>query len=74
MLSAHKSWFRASLQDPAFFNAAMSHYAGHFSLVSNRGVTIDSMMLRMKAIKIVNDRIARKDGEISDGTIAAGTK
>jgi hypothetical protein len=72
MLCVHKSWFRTSLQDEAFFNATISRYAERFAWESNRRDTVESMVPRMKAMEIINDRIAKNQGELSDGTIAAG--
>ena len=71
MLGARKSWFQAGLQDSAFFNSALSHYAGSFGLKSERGDPIEALMLRTEAIKIVNERIAAGNGHVSDGTIGA---
>jgi DNA gyrase inhibitor GyrI len=72
MLSVNKSWFATSLQDEAFFNATISRYAERFAWASNRRDTVESMVPRMKAIEILNERISKKQGEISDGTIATG--
>jgi hypothetical protein len=69
MLAARKSWFRTCLQDPAFFNAVLSHYAGSFSLNFKEGDPMESLMLRTEAIKIVNERIEAGGGGVSDGTI-----
>jgi hypothetical protein len=71
MVSVRKSWLRTSLQDPAFFAAVSSHYAGRCSLTSRQGDPMESLLLRMKAIKIVNKRISEADGHLSDGTIGA---
>jgi hypothetical protein len=71
MTSVRKSWFRTSLQDPAFFNAIVSHYAARFSLSAKQGDPVESLMLRMKSIEIVNERLDTQDGEVTDGTIGA---
>src|ERR1700733_13402983 len=71
MTSVRKSWFRTSLQDPAFFNAAMSHLAARLSLGAKKGDPIESLQFRMKAVEIVNQRLGRKIGDFDDGTIGA---
>jgi hypothetical protein len=71
MTSVRKSWFRTSLQDPAFFNSVLSHYAGRFNLDTMQGDPVDSLYFRTNAIKLVNERLSKQDEIITDGTIAA---
>ena len=71
MIGIRKNWFRASLQDAAFFNAALSHYAASWTLKSREGDPAESLMLRMEAMKIVNKRLDEGEEGISDGTIGA---
>jgi hypothetical protein len=71
MVSVRKSWLRISLQDPAFFAAVSSHYAGRYSLSTRQGDPTEALLLRMDAIKIVNERLNQMDGSVSDGTIGA---
>jgi hypothetical protein len=71
MLAVRKSWFQNALQDPAFFNAALSHYAGSFSLKFKKGDPMEALILRTEAIKIVNERIEAGAVGVGDGTIGA---
>ena len=71
MVSVRKSWLQTSIQDPAFFAAVASHYAGRYSLCTGQGDPTDSLLLRMEAIKIVNERLNQLEGFVSDGTIGA---
>lgn len=71
MVSVRKSWLQTSLQDPAFFAAVASHYAGRYSLGTGQGDPTDSLLLRMEAIRIVNEKLNQPDEFVSDGTIGA---
>jgi hypothetical protein len=74
MVSVRKSFFRTSLQDPAFFTTALSHYAASFSLSTQAGSESDpteALLLRMDAIKMVNERLGDASRCATDGTIGA---
>jgi hypothetical protein len=74
MVSARKSWFRTSFQDPAFFAAVLSHYAARFSLNTQEGAEhdpVEAFLLRMEAIKMVNERLNQANKSLTDETIGA---
>jgi hypothetical protein len=71
MISARKSWLAIGIQDEAFYNTLLSHYAGTFSLATGQGDPMEALMHRMKSIEIVNERLSKPELGSSDGTIGA---
>ena len=71
MMGVRKSWFQASLQDPAFFNVILAHYAACVTLRTKSGDPVESLVLRMEASRIVKARLDEGEHSISDSTIGA---
>ncbi|KAE9375953.1 hypothetical protein N431DRAFT_481146 [Stipitochalara longipes BDJ] len=71
MLNLRKGYFQLAMQDSAFFSAAISHYAGIFSLVIRDGDPLESLQLRMRSIALVNSRLKESALGVSDGTVGA---
>jgi len=59
------------MQDLAWFYSALSHYAGTYTLSKGEGDPAESLLLRTKAIEVVNERLGDPENEASDATIGA---
>jgi hypothetical protein len=71
MLNLRKGYFQHAMQDSAFLSAAVSHYAGIFSLVQRDGDPMESFQLRMRSIALVNSHLMEPTLSVSDGTLGA---
>lgn len=56
-------------QDIGLFHIALSHYAGNYGLERRENDPVEALRFRMRSMKIVNERLARKEDALSDGTI-----
>jgi len=71
MMGVRKSWYRASLDDPAYFNVMLAHYAACVTVKTKLGDPVESLVFRMEASQIVNKRLKLGVDNITDGTIGA---
>ena len=69
MMNPRKEWFSIAIQDQALFHVALSHAAGSLGLLTQKGDSVESLMHRMEAIKIINERLNDVSSGISDGTV-----
>lgn len=60
-----------AMKDSAFCHAALSHFAGHVSMILQEGDPTEALSYMTEAIRIVNSRLGVPDLEICDGTIGA---
>jgi hypothetical protein len=58
-------------KDPAFCHAVLSQFAGHLSMIQQKGDPTEALLHMTEAIRIVNSRLGVPDLEICDGTIGA---
>jgi Fungal specific transcription factor domain len=71
MMNPRKEWFSLAIQDHALFHVALSHAAGNLSLLLQKGDSVESLVHRMEAIRIINERLNDLGCGISDGTVGA---
>jgi hypothetical protein len=71
MMNPRKEWFSSAIQDHALFHVALSHAAGNLGLLMQKGDSVESLIHRMEAVRIINERLNDMSCGIGDGTIAA---
>jgi len=69
MMKPRKAWLSNATKDAAYFHAALSHYAGNFTLLHEQGNPAEALH-RMKAVRLVNERLGAAE-LVSDGTVGA---
>jgi hypothetical protein len=71
MTDYRKGWIALALNDQAFFYVALSHSAGDVDLTLRKGDPDEAVSYRIRAIRIINERLGNPQRCISDGTISA---
>jgi hypothetical protein len=71
MMNLRKTWLSKVTKYSAYFHAALSRCAGHFTLLHEQGDPAEVSLRRIEAIRIVNERLCALDLGIGNGTIGA---
>ena len=68
MTAARQKWFTLCAEDPAFFCLKLCHSAGNLSMRQKKGDPEETLILRNRAISIINERL--NHNKISGATVA----
>ncbi len=64
-----REWLATATQDQAFFQVALSHYAGNYGLAKAERDPMEAVRFRMEAMKIINERLGVVEIALTDGTL-----
>lgn len=62
-------WLSLAMKDLAMFHICLSHYAGNYGLAKLENDPAEALRLRMKSMRIVNQRLDEAEAALTDGTL-----
>lgn len=70
MAAVRTLWFRKAIQDTAFLFMKLCHAAGSLSLIKHEGDSVEALVFKNEAIRIINERLDQSSSNISEGTLS----
>ena len=70
MMALRRLWFGKALGDTAFLFIKLCHASASFSLTEGSEDSIESLLFKNEAIRIINERLDQSATHISEGTLS----
>lgn len=70
MMAVRKLCFKNAMRDAAFLFMKLCHAADSLSLIEGGGDSVESLMFKNEAIKVINERLDQSPTHISEGTLS----